>query len=87
MDLTSIFNQYLRYKDIPELVLQKSDDTLEYFWKTNEPNFKMPVDVRIGKNIIRLHATTEIQKSDFVIKNLNEVVVQRKKFFIKVNLK
>jgi predicted phage-related endonuclease len=47
----------------------------------------MPVDVRIGKNIIRLHATTEIQKSDFVIKNLNEVVVQRKKFFIKVNLK
>jgi aminopeptidase N len=87
MDLTSIFNQYLRYKDIPELVLQKSNDTLEYFWKTNEPNFKMPVDVRIGKNIIRLHATTEIQKSDFVIKNLNEVVVQRKKFFIKVNLK
>jgi aminopeptidase N len=87
MDLTSIFNQYLRYKDIPELVLQKSDDTLEYFWKTNEPNFKMPVDVRIGKDIIRLHATTEVQKSDFVIKNLNEVVVQRKKFFIKVNLK
>jgi aminopeptidase N len=87
MDLTSIFNQYLRYKDIPELVLQKSNDTLEYFWKTNEPNFKMPVDVRIGKDIIRLHATTEVQKSDFVIKNLNEVVVQRKKFFIKVNLK
>jgi aminopeptidase N len=87
MDLTSIFNQYLRYKNIPELVLQKSGDSFEYFWNTNEPNFKMPVDVRIGKEIIRLNATNEIQKADIAIKKLNEVVVQRKKFFIKVSLK
>lgn len=87
MDLTSIFNQYLRYKDIPELVLQKSGDSFAYFWNTSEPNFKMPVDVRIGKNIIRLNASNEIQKSDVLIKKLNEVVVQRKKFFIKVSLK
>jgi aminopeptidase N len=87
MDLTSIFNQYLRYKNIPELVLQKSGDSFEYFWNTNEPNFKMPVDVRIGKEIIRLNATNEIQKADIAIKKLNEVVVQRKKFFIKASLK
>jgi aminopeptidase N len=87
MDLTSIFNQYLRYKDIPELVLQKSGDSFSYFWNTSEPNFKMPVDVRIGKDIIRLNASNEIQKSEIPIKKLNDVVVQRKKFFINVKSK
>jgi aminopeptidase N len=87
MDLTSIFNQYLRYKDIPELVLQKSGDSFSYFWNTSEPNFKMPVDVRIGKDIIRLNASNEIQKSEIPIKKLNDVVVQRKNFFINVKSK
>jgi aminopeptidase N len=87
MNLTSVFNQYLRYKDIPELVLQKSGSNLEYYWKTNEPNFEMPVDVRIGKEIVRLNPTNTVQKSDFTIDNIKDVVVQRKKFFIKVTTK
>jgi aminopeptidase N len=49
MNLTPIFNQYLRHTAIPtlELKFDESKNTVSYRWKVDEPNFQMPV--RVGK--------------------------------------
>jgi aminopeptidase N len=63
MNLTPIFNQYLRHTAIPVLELEFNDaaHVVRYRWQTDEPGFAMPV--RVGTeghwNIIR--PTTEWQ--------------------------
>jgi len=49
MDLTPIFNQYLRRADLPtlELAFNETDGTLTYRWKADERDFAMPI--RAGK--------------------------------------
>jgi aminopeptidase N len=48
MDLTPLFDQYLRYTSIPTLELVfNGDNTVSYRWKVDEPRFAMPV--RVGK--------------------------------------
>ncbi len=49
MDLTPIFNQYLRHTAIPvlELKFDEAEGTVSYRWKVDEPGFAMPV--RVGK--------------------------------------
>lgn len=49
MDLTPVFNQYLRHTAIPTLELKFDSDkkTVAYRWKVDEPGFQMPV--RVGK--------------------------------------
>ena len=51
MDLTPIFNQYLRHTAIPTLDLKfdESAGTVAYRWKVDEPGFVMPV--RVGEKI------------------------------------
>ena len=45
-DLTPVFDQYLRHKDLPTLELQFSGDgQVAYRWKADEPRFAMPVKV------------------------------------------
>ena len=47
LNLTPVFNQYLRHTAIPTLELKFNEDagTVAYRWKTDEPNFVMPVQV------------------------------------------
>jgi len=47
MSLAPVFNQYLRHTAIPTLELKFNEDagTVVYRWKTDEPNFAMPVRV------------------------------------------
>jgi len=49
MNLTPVFNQYLRHTAIPALELKFDSDhkTVSYRWKVDEADFKMPV--RVGK--------------------------------------
>jgi aminopeptidase N len=49
MDLTPIFNQYLRHTAIPMLELKFDGEkgTVQYRWKVDEPGFNMPV--RVGE--------------------------------------
>jgi aminopeptidase N len=49
MDLTPVFNQYLRHTAIPtlELKFDGSQKTVQYRWKVDEPGFAMPV--RVGE--------------------------------------
>jgi aminopeptidase N len=76
MNLTPIFDQYLRHTAIPVLELKFGEpgDVVHYRWKTDEPGFAMPV--RVGTkdhwNIVR--PTTEwqslqsgLRKEDFQV--------------------
>jgi aminopeptidase N len=76
MNLTPIFDQYLRHADIPalELKFNSSDNTVSYRWKADEPGFQMPV--RVGKKdnwqLIRPTADwqtvgTQLKKDDFEV--------------------
>jgi aminopeptidase N len=49
MNLTPIFDQYLRHTEIPKLELRFDNNkgTVSYRWKADEPAFQMPV--RVGK--------------------------------------
>ena len=49
MDLTPIFNQYLRHPGVPtlELKFDPAQGTVAYRWKADEPDFAMPV--RVGR--------------------------------------
>lgn len=63
MNLTPVFNQYLRHTAIPalELKFDSSHGTVFYRWKADEPGFSMPV--RVGKkgNWQVIQATTDWQ--------------------------
>ncbi|MFZ1140921.1 MAG: M1 family metallopeptidase [Candidatus Sulfotelmatobacter sp.] len=63
MNLTPIFDQYLRHTAIPtlELKFDNGKGTVSYRWKVDEPAFQMPV--RVGKKDNRqiIQATTDWQ--------------------------
>jgi len=74
MDLTPIFNQYLRHTAIPTLELKFDEPagTVAYRWKVDEPGFAMPIRVGKKDNWQMIQATTEwktmptsLKKDDF----------------------
>jgi len=76
MNLTPIFDQYLRHATIPtlELKFDSPDGTVSYRWKADEPMFQMPVRVGKKDNWQILHATadwqtmrTPLKKDDFEV--------------------
>ncbi len=62
MDLTPIFKQYLYTTNIPEFEYKKIGNELQYQWKNVNSDFNMPIDIAFGKEIVRLHPTTQKQK-------------------------
>lgn len=85
INLTPVFNQYLRYKDIPVLQIKMTGSNLEYRWQTDEPNFAMPVEVAINGMVLRLNATNNWQTQKASLKSINDVLVSTDKFYINVN--
>src|SRR4051812_7203806 len=63
MDLTPIFNQYLRHVALPalELKFNDGDGTVAFRWKADEPGFAMPVRVGTEGNWRVIHPTAEWQ--------------------------
>jgi aminopeptidase N len=63
MNLTPIFNQYLRHTQIPrlELLFGEAPGTVLYKWRTDEDNFAMPVRVGTPGHWQIIHPTTEWQ--------------------------
>ena len=84
-NLTPIFNQYLNYKSIPQLEIKGFKNRFQYRWKTDEPNFEMPVDIIIHGKKVRLNATNEWKKAGEIITNFDDLKVLTNQFFIKVN--
>ena len=62
MNLTPIFNQYLRTTTIPEFVYKTDGDDFYYSWNNVNKDFNMPIDIEYRKKKIRLYPTTSVQK-------------------------
>jgi aminopeptidase N len=82
--LTPVFNQYLRYTEIPILQLKLNGKNIEYKWQTNEPDFAMPVELIVEGKTTRLNATNNWQKLPTTVTNLDNVDAANNKFYIKV---
>ncbi|WP_136666935.1 M1 family metallopeptidase [Flavobacterium sp. H122] len=83
INLTPVFNQYLRYTSIPELEIRKNGDSFEIRWKTEEPDFAMPVDLNIKGRKVRVNATNEWTKAGTKIKSVNDIQPDKLAFYIK----
>jgi len=63
MNLTPVFDQYLRHTAIPTLELKFDDagGTVQYRWQADEKDFAMPVRVGLTDKWETVHPTTEWQ--------------------------
>jgi aminopeptidase N len=82
MDLTPVFNQYLRYKDVPILEMRVIKSKFEYRWKADVQDFNMPIDVVYKKKEIRLQPTNNWTKSNFYSKDLK---IKENKFLVNIS--
>lgn len=83
LDLEPVFDQYLRYKDIPVLELKREGNGTAYRWIADADNFNMPVDVSVNGEKIRLYPTAEWQKLDTPPKGIS---VATDRFFVDVKV-
>ncbi|MEC4048469.1 M1 family metallopeptidase [Flavobacterium sp. SUN046] len=83
MNLTPIFNQYLRYTTIPGFEMKIENGKLAYKWRAEEKDFAMPLEITIADKAVRLNPTTEWQVSKIKINTLDEVTVANSKFYVK----
>ncbi len=86
LNLTPIFDQYLKYDNIPILELKLEHKKLIYCWKTDVENFDMPVDIEFQNKKIRLDATNQWKKSKFKVKNIKDINVLKNSFYIDVRI-
>lgn len=83
MNLTSVFDQYLRHTAIPVLELKFDDGKVAYRWKADEPGFRMPVRVGKKENWQIVQATTEWQTMQTSLKQ-DEFEVATDLYFVDV---
>ncbi|TPD70639.1 M1 family metallopeptidase [Flavobacterium microcysteis] len=81
-NLTPIFEQYLKYKNIPELEVVFKKKEVKFRWLTDVSDFKMPVILKQDNKEIRLEATNEWKTQSF--KNDNAVTFDDYRFLIKI---
>jgi aminopeptidase N len=84
LNLTPIFNQYLRYTTIPKLELKWNKKKLVYKWTTDVTDFNMPIDIKVKGKEIRLNPTNNWRKIKLKIKSLAEIEVLKREFFVAV---
>ena len=82
IDLTTVFNQYLRFATIPALDMKIENNFLSYRWKAFEPNFTMPIDITIQGKKIRIQPTRTWTKSKLNVKSLSEIEILKNDFLV-----
>lgn len=85
MNLTPVFNQYLRRAAIPELEYRIRKGKLQFRWKADESKFAMPVDVKIKNKKARIFPTTDWSVSKLKAESRQDVEVLMNDFYISVN--
>lgn len=85
VNLTPVFDQYLRHTKIPALEMQIKKGKLQYRWKTDESLFAMPVDIKINDKKVRITPSVDWTVSNFKVNSLDEIKVMTDDFYIRVN--
>ena len=83
IDLSSVFDQYLRDIRIPVLEYEIKDGFLKYRWNNTIENFKMPVKIIINENLVEINPTKKFEKIAFTS---NELVVDKNYYVFSKNL-
>jgi aminopeptidase N len=68
MNLTPIFNQYLRHSALPARELKFENGAVSYRWQVDEPGFAMPVQVGTKAHWRIITPTTEWKRMGTVLK-------------------
>jgi aminopeptidase N len=82
MDLTKIFDQYLRFRSIPVLELKQEGATIFYRWLSNVASFNMPI--QLDKSDVFLYPTKEwtVLRTEIPLKDIKI----KRDYFINVNV-
>lgn len=86
LNLTPIFNQYLKYVNIPILELKLENKRLQFRWKTDVKNFEMPVDIEFQNKKMRLEVSNQWKSSKFTVNDIQDINVLRNSFYIDVKV-
>lgn len=82
LDFTKITDQYLRFKDIPTLEINRlNNGIVKYRWLANVKNFDMHLHVMDGNKLLILKPTTEWKQ----IRIKNDFLPDLANFYINVN--
>jgi aminopeptidase N len=85
LNLTPVFDQYLRHTALPVLELKFQDDgTVSYQWKADEKGFNMPVKVGAKGHWQTIRPTTEWQTMKTAVKK-DEFEVATDLYYVNVN--
>ena len=84
MNLTPVFNQYLRYPTLPSLDLRMKKNKLEFRWITTVTSFSMPIDIKIKDKKIRIIPKNDWTKSKLKINKLQDVEILKNNFYVNV---
>jgi aminopeptidase N len=86
MNLTSIFDQYLRHTSIPtlELKFNEAAGTVDYRWVADEKDFAMPIRVGLKEHWQVIHPTTEWQTMKTPLTN-SQFQVATDLYYVNVN--
>ena len=84
-DLTKVFDQYLRYRNIPQLEIKTTGSKILYRWKSDVIDFNMPIKAKLRKNgdWQFIHPTTDWQYAPTQL-SAREFEVDTENFYIKV---
>ncbi len=81
-DFTPVFNQYLRYANIPTIEFKEENGVWNYRWQTDEKGFNMPLDVIIAGKAQRILPTTTWKKLDKNDIKEEEIKIDGRHFYI-----
>ena len=83
MNLTPIFDQYLRHTALPALELKSNEaaGTVAYRWKADEPGFRMPIRVGTKDHWQMLQPTVEWQTMNTPLKK-DEIEVATDLYYV-----
>jgi hypothetical protein len=62
--------------------LKIEDYKLCYRWNASEPNFEMPVDIKIKGEKVRINVSSKWVKSRIVSESLKEIEIQKNDFLV-----
>jgi aminopeptidase N len=82
MDLTPIFNHYLRKTVIPKLELKVNGGELQARWTNVAKDFAMPVDISLNNKTIRIYPKSDWSSTKQNVKEISQIKVLDRKFFI-----
>ena len=83
IDLSSVFDQYLRDIKIPVLEYEIKNGFLKYRWNNVIENFKMPIKIIANKNLIEINPTKKFKKIAF---SNDELIIDKNYYIFSKNL-